>query len=310
MAAADLSRSLLQSAFVSERGGGAAEEEDDEVTFVRAKEVAPEEPEGPVTPADLAHLDLSKRALKVLGHCEDVPRPCPYVSCRHNLYLDVGVAGEVRFNFPMLEPGEMPAEFSCAMDVIRTGAKSDGAVAELLNDGEVQVELLVRRNLPLLAEALRDYAEHTATEESSTPLGGLSSAMQGGVERGLAEDEEDRSGRVLPDRLYVHEYPEHHAITRQNFGRRVEANLDEEEYLRAAWKVYARSSKDHLEEIEMAARLLDEGTATVLVVAMLVKRGLEEPRAERTVARAKEVLEERRTARARHGKRRRPPSAS
>lgn len=50
------------------------------------------------------------------SQCADVPRPCPFVSCRHHLYLDVNPeTGAITLNFPGLDPGEM--EESCSLDV-------------------------------------------------------------------------------------------------------------------------------------------------------------------------------------------------
>lgn len=51
----------------------------------------------------------------VRSECIDVPRPCPFVSCRYHLYLDVMPhSGRIRFNFPGLEVDEIPV--SCALD--------------------------------------------------------------------------------------------------------------------------------------------------------------------------------------------------
>jgi len=45
-----------------------------------------------------------------------MPRPCPYVSCKHHLYLDVMPrTGAIKLNFPDLEPWEL--EETCALDV-------------------------------------------------------------------------------------------------------------------------------------------------------------------------------------------------
>jgi hypothetical protein len=49
------------------------------------------------------------------GDCESGERPCPWVSCKWNLYLDVDPCGSIKYNFPSLEPGEMKT--SCALDV-------------------------------------------------------------------------------------------------------------------------------------------------------------------------------------------------
>lgn len=52
---------------------------------------------------------------KTRGDCEDGIRPCPYVACRHHTYLDVKPDGHIRYNFPALEPDQVP--HSCSLDV-------------------------------------------------------------------------------------------------------------------------------------------------------------------------------------------------
>lgn len=54
---------------------------------------------------------------QVRGDCEQGIRPCPYLSCRHNLYLEVTRHGSILLNFPDLEPWEMPAHRSCSLDM-------------------------------------------------------------------------------------------------------------------------------------------------------------------------------------------------
>lgn len=48
------------------------------------------------------------------AQCMRGPRPCPWVSCRWHLYLDVSRNGSIKFNFPHLEPWEL--KHSCALD--------------------------------------------------------------------------------------------------------------------------------------------------------------------------------------------------
>lgn len=62
--------------------------------------------------------------------CADVPRPCPFVSCRHNLYLDVREDGGIRFNFPDREPDEMVA--SCSLDLASDGPRTLDLIGGLL----------------------------------------------------------------------------------------------------------------------------------------------------------------------------------
>jgi hypothetical protein len=72
----------------------------------------------------------------VRGDCEKQERPCPYVSCRHHLFLGVDPhTGNLKLNFPDLfdEDGtprldEMPA--TCALDV----AERDGVTLETLGE--------------------------------------------------------------------------------------------------------------------------------------------------------------------------------
>ena len=64
--------------------------------------------------------------------CGQVPRPCPYVGCKYNLYLDVNPAtGSVKLNFPQLEPHEMRE--SCALDLAEQGGLNKKEVGKVLN---------------------------------------------------------------------------------------------------------------------------------------------------------------------------------
>jgi hypothetical protein len=50
------------------------------------------------------------------SECAEVPRPCPYVSCAFNNYLDVK-DGKIVRQLPMA-PEDVPPEASCALDLI------------------------------------------------------------------------------------------------------------------------------------------------------------------------------------------------
>jgi hypothetical protein len=64
--------------------------------------------------------------------CQDGVRPCPFVSCRYHLYLEVSpTTGSLKLNFPDLEVWEL-AE-SCALDVADRGGQSTEALGALLN---------------------------------------------------------------------------------------------------------------------------------------------------------------------------------
>jgi hypothetical protein len=70
---------------------------------------------------------------KTRGDCAGVPRPCPYISCAHNLYLDVSRAGGIKLNFPDLEPEDMPADSSCSLDIAERGPSSDIQIGAAMN---------------------------------------------------------------------------------------------------------------------------------------------------------------------------------
>jgi hypothetical protein len=69
---------------------------------------------------------------KARGECKEGERPCPYVSCKHHLYLDVNPeTGSIKLNFPDLEVWEM-AE-TCSLDVADRGGITLEEVGEILN---------------------------------------------------------------------------------------------------------------------------------------------------------------------------------
>jgi hypothetical protein len=67
------------------------------------------------------------------GDCAQVPRPCPYIACKYSLYLDVSLTGSIILNFPHLEPGQMPAERSCALDLAERGPMTLEYIAVVTN---------------------------------------------------------------------------------------------------------------------------------------------------------------------------------
>lgn len=57
--------------------------------------------------------------------------PCPFVSCKHHLYLDVNPrTGSIKFNFPGREVDELPA--TCALRVAEEGGLTLDGVADVI----------------------------------------------------------------------------------------------------------------------------------------------------------------------------------
>lgn len=64
--------------------------------------------------------------------CINSPRPCVFVSCKYNLYLDVNPeTGSIKLNFPDKEIEEL--EYTCALDVSEKGGITLEEVGEIMN---------------------------------------------------------------------------------------------------------------------------------------------------------------------------------
>jgi hypothetical protein len=96
---------------------------------------------------------IDDEAPKRRSECRGGQRPCPWVSCRYHLYLDVSETGAIKLNFPDREPWEL--DCSCALDVAedRGGLTLDD-VGELLNvtrerSRQIEVSALAKINVRL-----------------------------------------------------------------------------------------------------------------------------------------------------------------
>jgi hypothetical protein len=88
--------------------------------------------------------------------CIDMERPCPYVSCKYHLYIDVHpVRGSIKVNFPDLEVWEMTE--TCALDIADRGGITLEEVGEIMNLTRERVRQVETAGLAKLA-AIRDIA--------------------------------------------------------------------------------------------------------------------------------------------------------
>ncbi|HEY4058846.1 MAG TPA: sigma factor-like helix-turn-helix DNA-binding protein [Kofleriaceae bacterium] len=66
------------------------------------------------------------------AECKEEMRPCPWVACKHHLYLDINPeTGSIKINFPELEPWELSN--TCALDVAERGGITLEEVGEIMN---------------------------------------------------------------------------------------------------------------------------------------------------------------------------------
>ena len=77
------------------------------------------------------HEDIDYDRPKTRSDCCEGARPCPFVSCKYNLYLDVSpMTGNVLLNHGARELEDMPA--TCALDV--ADAHREGLTLEEVGD--------------------------------------------------------------------------------------------------------------------------------------------------------------------------------
>ena len=106
--------------------------------------------------------------------CVGGARPCPFVSCKHHLYLDVSArTGAIKLNFPDLEAWEMTE--TCALDVADRGGttlEEVGAIMNLPRERIRQVEVKGLAKLAALRDmsTLRDYVDEGPTGKRRLPI--------------------------------------------------------------------------------------------------------------------------------------------
>ena len=95
------------------------------------------------------------------AECVDMERPCPYVSCKYHLYIDVHpVRGSIKINFPDVEVWEMTE--TCALDIADRGGITLEEVGEIMNLTRERVRQVETAGLAKLqaihdVERLKDY---------------------------------------------------------------------------------------------------------------------------------------------------------
>lgn len=82
------------------------------------------------------------------AECAFVPRPCPFVSCRFNLFLDVCGSGALVLNASGTGCGPTA---SCALDVAEQEGVTVDRVAEILGSTRARVKQIEAQALRKLA---------------------------------------------------------------------------------------------------------------------------------------------------------------
>ena len=102
---------------------------------------------GTVDPEEAALLtEINGSRPKSRADCISSPRPCVFVSCKYNLYLDVNPeTGSIKLNFPDKEIWEL--EYTCALDVAEKGGITLEEVGEIMNLTRERIRQVETRGL-------------------------------------------------------------------------------------------------------------------------------------------------------------------
>ena len=203
-----------------------------------------------VTPEELE--DAERERPKTRADCASAPRPCPFVSCSMNLYLDVQKGtGSVTYHDASRAPEDVPPDQSCALDVADRGGLTLEDMAHLS-------KLTRERMRQIEAAALRKIALRASFPGSpASVLAGSCDKPGHFDQRGQSEGSSAFSDRDAKKRYVVRETPssEREEKTERATGERgrmplsaalrdpsPRARKDACDY---AWRLYVRDSVLH-----------------------------------------------------------------
>jgi Sigma-70, region 4 len=108
---------------------------------------------GTLDPEDaLLFSQMQEARPKTRADCISSARPCIFVSCKYNLYLDVNPeTGSIKLNFPDKELAEL--EYTCALDVAEKGGITLEEVGEIMNLTRERIRQVETRGLEKLRVA-------------------------------------------------------------------------------------------------------------------------------------------------------------
>jgi hypothetical protein len=125
--------------------------------------------------------------------CVNGERPCPFVGCRHHLYLDVRKNGTLHISFPDLEVGEL-AE-TCSLDVADAGPESLEHIGNLTNLTRERIRQIEETALMFLPKRhLQEFAGDVGRERHHPIASAIEDGERSGSGAGVAETTESWMG--------------------------------------------------------------------------------------------------------------------
>lgn len=119
------------------------------------------------------HKDETPTRPKTRGECKDGPRPCPWVSCRHHLQVDVVGAGSRARVILKTDPSEWTAETpTCSLDIADGGPRDLSHISRIYGRprGEAERQHWARAMEKLrLDDDTQDLAEIMGIDPNGKP---------------------------------------------------------------------------------------------------------------------------------------------
>lgn len=105
---------------------------------------------------DVDYPDVQRPATR--GDCAEGLRPCPFISCKYHLFLDVGISGSVKLNFSDSDLSTLTE--TCSLDVADRGETTLDIIGGLMNVTRERARQIEARALqkvgPRLVPLLKD----------------------------------------------------------------------------------------------------------------------------------------------------------
>ena len=168
-------------------------------------------------PETETHVARPRRRLECMPETEEekacggttrphAARPCPFVSCKHHLYLDVNEAtGSIKLNFPHLEVEDMPE--TCAADIADRGDLTLEEIGVVMNLTRERIRQLETRGFDRLRNNV-DVVRASIELDDDAPAGPreYDSSLSVGI-HGVSAEIDRATTRAAPMGVEIRLFP-------------------------------------------------------------------------------------------------------